>query len=76
MLDCFSNKTAREVKYGYQGLSQFIQQEINKDYYLLRNGFVNKVEWHFFRSQITSKGGPSAPLLNELLKKGFKVIYH
>jgi hypothetical protein len=76
IVDSFSRSTAREAKYGYQSLSQFIQQEINKDYWLLKNGYVKSVEWHFYVSKITGKGGPSGPLLKELLKKGFKVIYH
>ena len=76
IIDSFSNNTAREAKYGYQGLSQFIRTEINKDAWLLKNGYVKKVEWHFYVSKVTSKGGPSAPLLNELLKNGFKVFYH
>ena len=41
------NNIAREVKYGYHGLSQFIQQEIAKDAWLLRNGYVKSIEWHF-----------------------------
>ena len=76
IVDSFSKKAAREAKYGYQGLSKFIQNEINKDAWLLKNGYVKSVEWHFYVSQITSKGGPSAPLLKELLRHGFKVIYH
>ena len=76
IVDSFSRNIAREAKYGYQGLSQFIQNEINKDAWLLRHGYVKAVEWHFYVSQVTSKGGPSAPLLKELLAKGFKVIYH
>ena len=76
IVDCFSKKVAREIKYGYQSLSSFIQQEINKDSYLLKSRAVKSVEWHFYVSKTTGKGGPSAPLLKELLKKGFKVIYH
>ena len=76
IIDSYSKNIAREAKYGYQGLSQFIQDEINKDAWLLKTGRVKAVEWHFYLSQVTSKGGPSAPLLKELLEKGFKVIYH
>lgn len=76
IVDCFSKNVAREAKYGYQGLSQFIQQEINKDAWLLNNGYIKSVEWHFYVSRVTGKGGPSGPLLKELLAKGFKVIYH
>jgi len=65
-----------EVKWGTQSLTQAIQQQINKDAWLLRHGHVNEVVWHFHRSFITGLGGPTQPLLNELLRHGFKVIKH
>jgi len=65
-----------EAKYGYVSLSQFVQQQIAKDAYLLQQGTAKAIEWHFYVSQATGQGGPSAPLLQELLKNGFKVIFH
>ena len=65
-----------EVKYGYAALSQFIQTEVQRDAYLLQQGTVNAVEWHFFISQVTGKGGPSTPLLEALLEAGIKVVFH
>ena len=65
-----------EAKYGYQGLSTFIQTEISKDLYLLQNGIVSSVEWHFYVSQVSNSGGPSAPLLEALVDAGFKIIFH
>ena len=65
-----------EAKYGYQSLSTFIQTEISKDLYLLQNGIVTSVEWHFYVSQISNSGGPSAPLLEALVNAGFKVFFH
>ncbi|MBR3919860.1 MAG: RHS repeat-associated core domain-containing protein, partial [Clostridia bacterium] len=70
------DKIIAEAKYGYQGLSQFIQSEIARDAWLLKEGGIKVVEWHFYVSQITGKGGASDPLLEALLKEGFKVIYH
>ena len=65
-----------EVKYGYASLSSFIQSEIIRDVYLMQSGQVNSVEWHFFISNITGRGGPSAPLLEALLNAGIKVVFH
>ena len=71
-----SNKVIREAKYGYQSLSQFIQQEINKDAWLLENKIVKAVEWHFYWSNVSNSGGPSGSLLKELARRGIKVIFH
>jgi hypothetical protein len=37
---------------------------------------ASSVEWHFFRSPITGKIGPSVPLHNFLIKNGFEVIIY
>ena len=76
VVDAFSKNVIREAKYGYQSLSQFIQQEINKDVWILNNTSVKSIEWHFYWSQVSNSGGPSGPLLEELLKHGIKVIFH
>ena len=34
------------------------------------------LEWHFFTSQQTGLGGPSAPLLKALFDAGIKVVFH
>ena len=44
VVDAFSRNVIREAKYGYQGLSQFIQQEINKDVWILNNTSVKSIE--------------------------------
>ena len=72
-----NKKVIAECKYGYQGKSKAILNQIQKDSWLLKNkNSIREVEWHFFRSAQTGKGGPSTPLLKELFKRGFKVIYH
>ena len=67
---------AREVKYGYTSLSTRVQQQIAKDVRLLEMGYVDRVEWHFFKSQSTGVGGPSAPLQEELLRRNIYIILH
>ena len=57
-----------ESKYGRASLSEFIKTEIKRDSYLLESGAVNSVEWHFFVSETTGKGGPTKHLLEALLE--------
>ena len=71
-----TKKTIYEVKYGYMSLSEFIKKEIAKDQYLLNSKIVKYVEWHFYISQTTGKGGPSAPLREALRKVGIKIVEH
>ena len=47
IVDCFSKQVIRESKYGYQGLSQSIQTQINKGVWLLKNTDIKSIEWHF-----------------------------
>lgn len=66
-----------EVKYGYVSLSSFVQSEITRDAWLKANNcLVKSVEWHFYVSQTTGKGGPSEPLLKALFDAGIKVVFH
>lgn len=69
-----STKLVGEAKYGYQALSNFIKREIEKDKCLKRMGY--NVEWHFYISQVTGKGGPSAPLRKALESADIKIIEH
>ena len=76
IIDSYSKNVIREAKYGYQGLSKFIQQEINKDVWILKNTSVKSIEWHFYWSTASNSGGASGPLLKELARYGIKVIFH
>ena len=63
-----------EAKYGYTCLTRFIELQIEKDVWLLENGVVQAVEWHFYASQVTGQGGASQPLIDALLEAGFTVF--
>ena len=63
-----------EAKYGYQSLSTQIQQQIQKDQYLIRQGY--SVEWNFYWSVSSNSGGMSAPLRQALINAGIKIIEH
>ena len=75
-IDCFSNGIAREAKFGYQSLSQRILCEIEKDVWLVTNGFVDSVEWHFYWSDISNTGGASQPLIDALMNAGIEIFFH
>ena len=68
--------TIGESKYGYQSLTSFISSEIQKDSWLLHNGGISCVEWHFYYSPISNTIGPSVQLYNELVNAGFTIVFH
>lgn len=70
IVDSYSKNVIREAKYGYQSLSKFIQNEINKDVWILNNTSVKSIEWHFYWSKVAQTGGPYGPLLKELTSCG------
>jgi len=78
IVDGFNKATqiAHEAKYGYQSLSKPIKVEIAKDLWLLQNGYVKEVVWHFYQSAVSGTGGGSGPLIDALKEAGFKIIYH
>ena len=70
IVDSYSKNVIREAKYGYQSLSKFIQNEINKDVWILNNTSVKSIEWQFYWSEVSQIGGPSGLLLKELTNRG------
>ena len=63
-----------ESQYGHQGLTAFIQTEIERDSWLLKNEMVSSVEWHFYYSIRSNSCGPSKPLYRALEEAGFIII--
>ncbi|MFR2542177.1 MAG: hypothetical protein ACLS8P_09275 [[Eubacterium] siraeum] len=76
IVDSYSKNVIREAKYGYQSLSKFIQNEINKDVWILNNTSVKSIELHFYWSQDSNSGGPSRPLRRALEEAGIKIVEH
>ena len=74
--DAFNPKTryAVEVKYGYVTNNAFVQRQIAKDIGLLQSGTFDIVEWHFYVSKVTGKGGPSKQLQEVLLSNGISIV--
>jgi hypothetical protein len=75
-VDCFSaDGISREGKFGPQGLTDFIQNEINKDVELRNAGAVKAVEWHFYEN-VDAGIGPSGPLADALRRAGIRIVLH
>jgi RHS repeat-associated protein len=76
IVDQLVDDAAHESKVGYQALRSKIAAQVAKDLELLRTGQVEAVYWHFYRSPVTGKIGPSNPLQRALGAAGIKVIVH
>jgi hypothetical protein len=62
-----------ESKVGRTALDARVRQELARDWWLRRQGQVDRVVWEFSPSDVTGKVGPSKPLLEMLNKLGFEV---
>lgn len=76
IVDYFVKNSANEAKTGAASLTKFIRQQILKDKALLTRKTVDEVTWHFFRSPVTGKIGPSAPLEKALKEAGINIMLH
>jgi len=54
---------AIESKVGRADLTARVRQELARDWWLRRQGQVDRVVWEFTPSEVTGAGGPTAPLL-------------
>jgi hypothetical protein len=75
-VDVLESEIAHESKVGYTKLGDFQAKQIAKDAWLLKNGQVKGVTWHFFRSAETGEIGASQELLQALEKNGIKYVIH
>ena len=64
---------AIESKVGRTALDSRVRQELARDWWLRRQGQVDRVVWEFTPSEATGAGGPTAPLMQKLQKLGFDV---
>lgn len=58
-IDQFVGGTAHEMKTGRVYASKEIKTQVDKDIWLLKNGKVSKVEWHFGKSMQSGRSGYS-----------------
>lgn len=75
-IDIFYEGTAHESKVGFTRLTSFIQKQVLKDVELRKAGIIKKAVWHFYRSDITGKIGPTQQLKQFLKDNGIKYIIH
>jgi filamentous hemagglutinin len=65
-VDVFVKGTAYEVKTGYQNIRTLLENQIAKDVWLRDNGYVQAVEWVFYKSPVTGRAGPGPALRDAL----------
>ena len=53
-----------------------LKSQIEKDAELISTNAIDGATWHFYKSPITGKIGPSKPLLKNLNDNNIKVIIH
>ncbi len=75
-IDQLADGVAHESKVGYTTLTQFVKKQVLKEAEILERGDVDEVVWHFFKSGVTGKVGPSQPLADFLTENGIKYIIH
>lgn len=70
------NGVAHESKVGYTSLTKTIRKQIEKDIELLQTKQIDGTAWHFFKSPITGKQGPSKALQKALSDAGIDIVLH
>jgi RHS repeat-associated protein len=71
-----NSRVAHESKVGYVSNSASIRNQVQKDAELIQSGAINGATWHFYRSGVTGKIGPSKQLISNLEKNGIDYIIH
>ncbi len=75
-VDVLVDDIAHESKVGFTELTPFIKKQILKDAELLKNGDIEGVKWHFFKSEISGKGGANQKVYDFLKENGIEYILH
>lgn len=65
-----------ESKVGYASKTKFIEKQIKKDAWLVKEDVLDGVKWHFFKSAKTGKVGASKPLRAYLKKNKIPYEIH
>jgi len=53
-----------------------VNEQIEKDVLLMREGKVKAVVWHFYRKKGETRNGPTGPLRKELERQGIIIVIH
>ena len=70
------SRIAHEAKVGATGLSDFVGRQVEKDLLLFRDKRINGIQWHFYRSPITGKLGPTPELRALLETYNIPIVMH
>jgi hypothetical protein len=73
-VDQFADGIAHESKVGYQTATAGLKRQALKDAELVETREIEGAAWHFYRSPLTGRIGPSAPLQLFLENHGIEVI--
>lgn len=76
IIDVLVDGVAHESKVGPVSLTEFTKRQILKDAWLVRNGDIDGVQWHFLASGVSNKVGPTKPLLDFLEENGISYTIH
>ncbi len=76
IIDRLVGNDAHEAKVGYTTYNKFVRSQVMKDANLLITGRIETCTWHFYRSPVTGKIGPSAPLRKSLEQNNIKIEIH
>ena len=66
----------QEVKVGRTSLTALVRSQIAKDRLIMATEPGSRVQWHFWRSDVTGKVGPTLPLENALKSAGIQIVIH
>ena len=75
-VDQLVNNVAHEAKVGYQSATKAMKRQIAKDVELIQADKIKASVWHFFRSPVTGRVGPSEPLRSALEDAGIEIVIH
>jgi RHS repeat-associated protein len=76
VVDQLVGGVGHESKVGRASLTSLTRSQIAKDLELIKSGQLKGAVWHFFRSPVTNKIGPTNPLASALKKAGISWIIH
>jgi filamentous hemagglutinin len=76
VVDNFSGGIARESKVGEVSMSPRVRLQVDKELELRQTGQIVDSEWHFFRSPVTGRIGPTSSVERLLKECGIECVYH
>ncbi len=76
VLDAWDGSVAHQLFFGTKYATKEVVDQLIKDKYLIENGKVRHVIWHFFVNPRTGTGGPSRALRIQLRRAGIGTMIY